>query len=125
MNPIVQLFSLVAEKIPGVVQPKSTWSNASISDREIATTNAIFGKILSYCDKLSVRAFGASFFGTNPASSSPSASAQRHTVNTPAQITQKIQPRLGYFVDKMIVEKMDKEKRKKNAQNKKLLNTAE
>jgi hypothetical protein len=126
MNPIVQLFSLVAEKIPGVVQPKSTWSNASISDRENATTNAIFGKILSYCDKLSVRAFGASFFGTNTSSSiSPSASAQRHAVNTPAQITQKIQPRLGYFIDKMIVEKMDKEKRKKNAQNKKLLNTAE
>lgn len=128
MNPIVQLFSLVADKIPGVVQPKCTWSNASISDREIATTNAIFGKILNYCDKLSVRAFGASFFGTNPASPVVPVVVtvqQQHAINKPVQSQQKIQPRLGYFIDKMIVEKMDKEKKKRNAQNKKLLNTSE
>jgi DNA polymerase elongation subunit (family B) len=125
MNPIVQLFSLVAEKIPGVVQPKSTWSNASPSDREIATTNAIFGKILSYCDKLSVRAFGASFFGTTPSSPVKSTPVVQKISNTTPQSIQKIQPRLGYFIDKMIVEKMDKEKKKKNAQNKKLLNNTD
>lgn len=123
MNPIVQLFSLVADKIPGVVEPKVTWAKATESDREIATTHAVFGPILAQCDKLSVRAFGASFFGTSGVVNSATASpvAVRRT-NSSAITTKpamaKIQPKLNnYFIDKMIVEKMDAEKKKRTKKN--------
>ena len=110
MNPIVQLFSLVADKIPGVIIPNCGWAKATESDKSNATTNAVFGKILNHCDKLSVRAFGASFFGSQSAAVAP----VRRVVTANA-ITQaaKIQPKLGYFIDKMIVEKMDAEKKKR------------
>ena len=114
MNPIVQLFSLVADKIPGVVVPKSGWAKASQSERETATTNAVFGPILNQCDRLSVRAFGATFFGSTSATTSPISLAKRPSVQSNSVLQSKIQPKLGYFIDKMIVEKMDAEKKKRN-----------
>jgi hypothetical protein len=118
MNPIVQLFSLVADKIPGVIEPRSGWAKASESDKEIATNQAVFGPILAQCDKMSVRAFGSSFFGTNSVCQ-PAASAARRSVaaSTKAAIMTKVQPKLGYFIDKMIVEKMDAEKKKRAKKN--------
>jgi DNA polymerase elongation subunit (family B) len=118
MNPIVQLFSLVADKIPGVVQPRVGWAKASESDKEIATTQAVFGPILAQCDKMSVRAFGASFFGTNSVSQSSATAARRPVAeSTKATLLTKVQPKLGYFIDKMIVEKMNAEKKKRAKKN--------
>ena len=113
MNPTVQLFALVADKIPGVLEPRCGWKSATDSDRETATTKAIFDTILRRCDSESVRAFGASFFGaasTTVSSLKRSALAQSGPVPTAPL---KIQPKLGYFIDKMIVEKMDAEKKKR------------
>lgn len=112
MNPIVQLFSLVADKIPGVVPPSIGWAKASDSDKEIATTNAIFSRILKECDKISVRAFGASFFGTSATVTTQVPKPVRQIVSQPL----KVQPKLGYFIDKMIVAKMDAQKKKKKTQ---------
>jgi DNA polymerase elongation subunit (family B) len=114
MNPIVQLFSLVADKIPGVVAPSVGWAKATESDKEIATNNAVFGQILAHCDKLSVRAFGESFFGTASLThTTVSTTVRRPTTGTAAKLSGKVQPKLGYFIDKMIVEKMDAEKKKR------------
>jgi hypothetical protein len=114
MNPTVQLFALVADKIPGVLEPRCGWKMATESDRETATTKAIFDSILRRCDSESVRAFGASFFGSAATTtvSSLKRSALAQTASLP-QASVKIQPKLGYFIDKMIVEKMDAEKKKR------------
>ena len=113
MNPIVQLFSLVAEKIPGVVAPSVGWAKATEIDKEIATNNAVFGPILAHCDKMSVRAFGESFFGAGSLTNAASTAPRRPTTGTAAKLSGKVQPKLGYFIDKMIVEKMDAEKKKR------------
>ena len=117
MNPIVQLFSLVADKIPGVVEPRCSWASATENDKETATNNAIFGPILAHCDKLSVRAFGSSFFGTASVSTSTTSSVRRAAVSSTSHAVTKIQPKLGYFIDKMIVEKIDAEKKKRAKKN--------
>ncbi len=112
MNPIVQLFSLVADKIPGVVSPRTGWATASQSDRETATTQAVFGPILKECDKVSVRAFGSKFFGNNVSAVNVSRPLASAVPTVP--FVAKIQPKIGYFIDKMLVEKMDAEKKKRN-----------
>jgi len=95
-----------------VIVPRCGWEKATLSDRETATTNAVFGPILNECDKLSVRAFGATFFGS--VSANPTNNIVKRTVQQSATLQTKIQPKIGYFIDKMIVEKMNAEKRKKN-----------
>ena len=114
MNPIVQLFALVADKITGVVEPRCGWKLATESDRMNATTSAIFDSILRRCDTESVRAFGASFFGTAGGTTVSSLKRTASAQSAPVpHAPLKIQPKLGYFIDKMIVEKMDVEKKKR------------
>jgi DNA polymerase elongation subunit (family B) len=112
MNPIVQLFALVAEKIPGAVEPRCGWKAATEGDRMTATTNAIFSPALTLCDKLSIRAFGSSFFGMATTAMATQQRPTRAVVSKAAEAI-KVQPKLGYFIDKMIVQKMDAEKKKK------------
>jgi len=115
MNPIVQLFSLVAEQIPGVRVPAGGWKEG---DRESATTEAIFQESLTACDRSAVRRFGAQFFGTAAATAAavePKAEfirlpVRKITVQTPIKTQSKLNT---YFADKMLLKKIESTKMKK------------
>jgi hypothetical protein len=113
MNPIVQLFSLVVEKIPGIRTPTGGWTEAS---RDAATTDAIFYEALSACDKSAVRRFGSQFFG---AAAVPRESAIRLPVRKDrAKSPAKKQSTLNtYFADKMLIKTLDASKKKKSSKD--------
>jgi hypothetical protein len=62
-NPLTQLFSLVIDKIPGVVCPADGWTSAG---RTAATEELLFKQVMAVCDKQAVRSFGAKLFGLQP-----------------------------------------------------------
>lgn len=114
MNPLVQLFALVVDKIPGVVQ--RAWSTDT--DRELATSSALFKETLAICDRSAKNTFAEKFFGTTlisqiqtrsrtavPGTEQPQ--TQQQVVKKPQQATINT-----YFVDKILVNAMDKSKKK-------------
>lgn len=111
MNPLVQLFALVVEEIPGVVVPKGGWAEG---DREMATTKAMFEQILAMCDRAAVRRFGAEFFGVaKPAVAKPAAAAAPKRTSERIAATKKAQQTSisTYFADKMLVKKLESAKK--------------
>ena len=116
MNPLVQLFALVVEQIPGVVAPKGGWEQG---DREITATQVMFEKILGMCDKAAVRRFGAEIFGvakpvTAVAASTPKRSSERIAVAAAAAANKKTKQQASistYFADKMLVKKLESAKK--------------
>jgi hypothetical protein len=109
MNPLTQLFALVAEQMPGVVVPSGGWKPG---DREIAATTSLFSEAFALCDRIAMRSFGSMFGMVSESRKSP-----RVALNTSAQVTSQpkvaVQPKMTYFIDKMIVEKNKVAKRKK------------
>ena len=97
MNPIVQLFSLVAEQIPGIRVPTGGWDTGG---REAATTEAIFYDVLAACDKSAVQRFGTQFFG-GVATVKTSAIRLPVKKNTEAVSVKKQSTLNTYFADKM------------------------
>jgi DNA polymerase elongation subunit (family B) len=116
MNPIVQLFSLVVEKIPGIRVPTGGWTEAS---RDAATTDAIFYEALSACDKSAVRRFGSQFFGAVAVPVGPRESAIRLPVRKDrAKSPAKKQSTLNtYFADKMLIKTLEASKKKKSSKD--------
>lgn len=117
LNPVTQLFALVAEQIPGVVVPKNGWAAATPGERESATTEAIFRPVFNLCDRLATQRFGASMFGIAPAAAPAAAptatpaAPKRAVVGaaaTPAPAAApKTQMKLNsFFVDKLIVKSL-------------------
>ena len=117
MNPINQLFALVAEKIPGVIQPRCGWAAATDSDRINATSSALFDTILGVCDKSAGRRFAEKFFGG--ATIVGAAPKPRLTKAVAAPTAPKKQMSMNtYFIDKMIVKAIDVEKKKRVTKDK-------
>lgn len=114
MNPLVQLFALVVEQIPGVEVPEGGWCEG---DREMATTKAVFQNILALCDRAAAARFGAKFFGAAPAAPKPKAAATTPTVpkRTSERLAATKKPQQAtlntYFADKMLVKKMESAKK--------------
>jgi hypothetical protein len=114
MNPINQLFALVADKIPGVIAPRCGWVLATETDRLNATSSAIFDEILGICDKSASRRFAEKFFGgatiTNPLPKPrlTKTEAMPTVVKGVKQTTMNT-----YFIDKMIIKAIDAEKKKR------------
>jgi DNA polymerase elongation subunit (family B) len=130
MNPLNQLFALVAEKIPGVREPRYGWSTATESDRLNATSSALFDEILGICDKSAGRRFAEKFFGSGlsaTASQAPAPAKPRLTKPS-TQTTVKAPPKQTnmntYFIDKMIIKAIDADK-KKRASKKTVPSTAD
>jgi DNA polymerase elongation subunit (family B) len=72
MNPISQLFALIAHELPGCVAPGGrSWANATDADREYAATEYLFRDALNMCDKAAARRFGAKMFGSTAAAPKP------------------------------------------------------
>ena len=118
LNPIAQLFGLVAEKLPGAIVPKGGWLTATANDREDSATAALFNDIFRLCDRNATKAFGAQLFGT--VASSSMAPRRPIAQRVEEAIPKKVQPTLNnYFIDKLIVKKMDDAKRKAAAAAKK------
>uniref|UniRef100_A0A6C0JXQ5 DNA-directed DNA polymerase n=1 Tax=viral metagenome TaxID=1070528 RepID=A0A6C0JXQ5_9ZZZZ len=114
MNPINQLFALVAEKIPGVVMPRGGWSAATEADRLNATSAAIFDEILGVCDKSAGRRFAEKFFAGATISSSPAKPRLTKTAVTTAAAPKQTTMNT-YFIDKMIIKAIDTDKKKKSS----------
>lgn len=113
MNPVSQLFGLVAEQIPGVVMPKDGWAKAGPGDRELAATEAIFGDSLQLCDRLAVKSFAAKMFNTTVDSKTVRSrvnSTKTAQAQAQAQTNAQTQPKLSYFVD-MLLSKTPKPKK--------------
>ena len=113
MNPLVQLFALVAEQIPGVEIPSGGWCEG---DREMATTKAVFQKILAMCDRAAAARFGAKFFGSSVAAVPKAPAPPRGTRTSERLATKKgaQQSSLNtYFADKMLVKSMSNSHSKK------------
>jgi hypothetical protein len=109
LNPITQLFSLVAERIPGAVPPKNGWTAATPGERESATTEAIFRPVFNLCDKIATQRFGASMFGlaTAPATAPATDPKPRATGGAIHAAPPKKQMNLNsYFVDKLIMKSL-------------------
>ena len=113
MNPINQLFALIAEKIPGVVVPKCGWETATESDRHNATSAALFNDVLGICDKNATRRFADKFFGGTTIHESPAKPRLTKVSDTAGTTAPKRQTTMNtYFIDKMIVKAIDNEKKK-------------
>ena len=108
MNPLTQLFALVAEQMPGVVVPRGGWKPG---DREIAATNSLFSEAFALCDRIAMRTFGT-MFGMVPTERQGGA-VPRASPRLQERATKLVQPKMTYFIDKMIVDKMGASKRKK------------
>ena len=116
MNPLVQLFALVVEQIPGVEVPRGGWGEG---DREMATTKAVFENILARCDRASVARFGAKFFGASVAA--PVAKAPAPALAKGSRTSERLATKKGaqqsslntYFADKMLVKSMSNSHSKK------------
>jgi DNA polymerase elongation subunit (family B) len=105
LNPITQLFALVAERIPGVQPPKNGWTAATPGERESATTEAIFRPIFALCDKIATARFGATMFGVVAQPTAAAPTKPRAKAAAAAAVAQpKVQANLGsYFVTKLLV----------------------
>jgi len=113
MNPLNQLFALVAEKIPGIVEPRCGWSTATESDRLNATSSALFDEILGVCDKSAGRRFAEKFFGGASNTESVSTKPKLTKVaQTTAKAPSKQTTMNTYFIDKMIIKAIDTNKKK-------------
>jgi DNA polymerase elongation subunit (family B) len=112
MNPLTQLFALVAEQMPGVTVPSGGWKPG---DREIAATKSLFSEVFARCDRMAMRSFGA-MFGMSATPGPVTRTSQRLAE---MRVTQKalVQPKMTYFIDKMIVKNIAESK--KAAKNKK------
>jgi hypothetical protein len=112
MNPLVQLFALVAEQIPGVKVPSGGWAEG---DREMLTTQAVFQNILTLCDRAATARFGAKFFGLGTAAQKPkTATAVPLLKRTSERLASKKPQQASlstYFADKMLVKKMESTKK--------------
>ena len=109
MNPLVQLFAIVAEQIPGVVVPKGGWENG---DREITTTQVMFEKILGMCDRAAVRRFGNEFFGAPVVKSEPKKEPVVAKRMSERLAKKPVQASLNtYFADKMLLKKLESAKK--------------
>ena len=113
MNPLVQLFALVVEQIPGVTVPKGGWENG---DREITTTQVMFEKILGMCDKAAMRRFGSEIFGVaKPATIAPPKRTSERLAAAAATASNKKTKQQAsistYFADKMLVKKLESAKK--------------
>ena len=112
LNPVTQLFALVAEQIPGVVPPKNGWAAATSGERESATTEAIFRPVFNLCDRLATQRFGASMFGLTATASAATAVPKKTTTSVAAASVAaasvaapkpKVQMTVNsYFVDKLL-----------------------
>jgi len=117
LNPVTQLFALVAERIPGVVPPKNGWAAASPGERESATTEAIFRPVFNLCDRIATRQYGAKMFGLAPV---PAVAAEKPKMvasvgtGTTATATPNARPPpkqasiSSYFIDKMVLKSLTK-----------------
>jgi len=110
MNPINQLFALVAEKIPGVVQPRCGWAAATEADRLNATSSALFDGILGICDKSAGRRFAEKFFGGVTIVEAPKPRLTK--VAAVAAAPKKQVTMNTYFIDKIITKAIDAGKKK-------------
>jgi DNA polymerase elongation subunit (family B) len=111
MNPINQLFALVAERIPGVVQPRCGWAAATEADRLNATSSALFDGILGICDKSAGRRFAEKFFGGATIVEAPP--KPRLTKVATTVVAPKKQVTMNtYFIDKIITKAIDAGKKK-------------
>jgi DNA polymerase delta subunit 1 len=113
MNPLVQLFALVVEQIPGVTVPNDGWEEG---DREITTTQVMFEKILAMCDKAAVRRFGSEIFGVaKPVSTAPPKRTSERIASAAAAAANKKTKQQSsistYFADKMLVKKLESAKK--------------
>ena len=109
MNPLVQLFALVVEQIPGVTVPKGGWENG---DREITTTQVMFEKILGMCDKAAIRRFGSEFFGAPVVKSEPKKEPVAPKRMSERLAKKPVQASLNtYFADKMLLKKLESAKK--------------
>ncbi len=115
MNPLVQLFALVVEQIPGVVTPKGGWDEG---DREITATQVMFEKILGMCDKAAVRRFGSEIFGSvakplvaPPKISEPKRTSERLAAAAANKKSKQQASISTYFADKMLVKKLESAKK--------------
>lgn len=114
MNPINQLFALVAEKIPGVITPRCGWALATENDRLNATSSAIFDEILGICDKSASRRFAEKFFGGTTITNPLPKPRITKTEIAPTVVKGVKQTTMNtYFIDKMIIKAIDAEKKKK------------
>jgi DNA polymerase elongation subunit (family B) len=127
-NPIVQLFSLVVEQIPGVPVPAAGWKRATNSEREMAAWSALFQPAITLCDRISTRKFGEAVFGitttpvvkrelrsslrlaTSGATSGATSSATSSATGKP-----KVQAKLSLFAEKQMSKRTDESRKKVTA----------
>lgn len=116
MNPINQLFALVAERIPGVIQPRCGWAAATEAERLNATSSALFDGILGICDKSAGRRFAEKFFGGATFVESvakPRLTKTAAGTSAASSVAPKKQATMNtYFIDKMIIKAIDDKKKK-------------
>ena len=113
MNPINQLFALVAEKIPGVVVPRCGWAAATGADRLNATSSALFDDALGICDRSAGRRFAEKFFGgATMVEASAKPRLTKVATETGSVVAKKQTTMSTYFIDKMIINKIATEKKK-------------
>jgi DNA polymerase elongation subunit (family B) len=107
MNPIVQLFSLVADRIPGIVVPPTGWP--SEGDAACATTEAIFRPVFNLCDRIATQQFGAKLFGTQvePVGSKRKTISVETNVAVQQPPPKKSQTNINsYFANKLLIDEM-------------------
>jgi len=113
-NPIVQLFSLVAEQIPGIRIPVNQLTN---DNREAVTHDAIFYDALCVCDKNAARRFRTQFFGN--AAVSPKSNYIRLPVKKSA-VTEAVKKQTtlpsSFFIDKMLIKALASSKKKSSSE---------
>jgi len=108
-NPIVQLFSLVVEQIPGLAAPSEGWKKASASDRERAAWAAIFQPSITLCDRITTRKFGEAVFGIT---STTQVKREPRSAATAASMKPKVQAKLSLFVEKQLSKRTDESRKK-------------
>ena len=114
-NPIVQLFSLVVDQIPGVQVPAAGWKRATNSEREMAAWSALFQPAITLCDRISTRKFGEAVFGitASPVVKRELRSSVRLATATSAATSKpKVQAKLSLFAEKQMSKRTDESRKK-------------
>jgi DNA polymerase delta subunit 1 len=112
MNPLVQLFALIVEQLPGCVGPGGSWEKASESDRELAAADYLFKDALAACDKTSKTRTLTHMFGSSVTAAISAVTSQKPIAErTRSKIeTKKVQSTLTLTMQKLLLKAMENKK---------------
>jgi hypothetical protein len=104
MNPLVQLFALIVEQLPGCLGAKG-----SMSDRELAASDYLFKDALAACDKTSKTRTLAHMFGSSVTTTA--ITAQRPIAErTRSKIETKVKVQSTLTMQRLLLKAMENKK---------------